>query len=85
VLLAFMPAEKLFLIDAATFAVSATAFAWLGRRAALHEACERSPSAAFATIDGIQARSSGRFCHSAMPSITLSVIVLMVVLETSAP
>jgi hypothetical protein len=35
VLLAFMPAEKLFLIDAATFAVSATAFAWLGRRAAL--------------------------------------------------
>lgn len=31
VLLAFLPAEKLFLLDAATFAVSAAAFAWLGR------------------------------------------------------
>jgi len=30
-LLAFMPAEKLFLADAVTFAVSAAAFAWLGR------------------------------------------------------
>ncbi|WP_238783406.1 MFS transporter [Streptomyces monomycini] len=34
VLLAFLPAEQLFLIDAATFAVSAIAFAWLGRTAA---------------------------------------------------
>lgn len=34
VLLAFLPAEQLFLIDAATFAVSAVAFAWLGRTAA---------------------------------------------------
>ncbi|MGJ5894511.1 MFS transporter [Streptomyces niveiscabiei] len=34
VLLAFMPAEELFLLDAVTFAVSATAFAWLGRTAA---------------------------------------------------
>ncbi|GAV42511.1 MFS transporter [Streptomyces acidiscabies] len=34
VLLAFMPAERLFLLDAATFAVSATAFAWLGRTTA---------------------------------------------------
>lgn len=32
-LLAFMPAERLFLVDAATFAVSAAAFAWLGRTA----------------------------------------------------
>ncbi|MGW0531128.1 hypothetical protein [Streptomyces sp. NPDC003032] len=31
VLLTFMPAEKLFPLDAATFAVSAVAFAWLGR------------------------------------------------------
>lgn len=31
VLLALWPAEKLFLVDAATFAVSALAFAWLGR------------------------------------------------------
>ncbi|WP_234391896.1 hypothetical protein [Streptomyces sp. WM6378] len=31
VLLAFMPAEKLFLVDASTFMVSAGAFAWLGR------------------------------------------------------
>jgi len=29
--------------------------------------------------------SSGRFCHSAIPSITRSVIVVMVCLETSAP
>ncbi|MEU4199193.1 MFS transporter [Streptomyces sp. NPDC026294] len=34
VLLAVLPAEELFLIDAATFAVSAVAFAWLGRTAA---------------------------------------------------
>ncbi|MEV7192326.1 MFS transporter [Streptomyces sp. NPDC093510] len=34
VLLAFMPAEKLFLLDASTFAVSAVAFAWLGRHMA---------------------------------------------------
>jgi hypothetical protein len=30
-------------------------------------------------------RSSGRFCHSAMPSITLSVIVEMVCFDTSVP
>jgi len=29
--------------------------------------------------------SSGRFCHSAMPSITRSVIVEIVCLDTSAP
>ncbi len=29
--------------------------------------------------------SSGRFCHSAMPSITLSVMVKMVCRDTSAP
>ncbi|MEU7148626.1 MFS transporter [Streptomyces sp. NPDC045456] len=33
-LLPFLPAEQLFLIDAATFTVSAVAFAWLGRTAA---------------------------------------------------
>lgn len=33
-LLAFMPAEKLFLVDAVTFAVSAAAFVWLGRTVA---------------------------------------------------
>ncbi|MFF0741554.1 MFS transporter [Streptomyces sp. NPDC004111] len=33
VLLAVLPAEKLFLVDAATFAVSAVAFGWLGRGA----------------------------------------------------
>ncbi|MEU7226116.1 MFS transporter [Streptomyces chrestomyceticus] len=34
VLLALLPTEQLFLVDAATFAVSAVAFAWLGRTAA---------------------------------------------------
>ncbi|KPI09460.1 protein of unknown function DUF894 DitE [Actinobacteria bacterium OK074] len=34
VLLAFMPAEKLFLVDAVTFAVSTAAFVWLGRAVA---------------------------------------------------
>ena len=32
VLLVWMPAEQLFLLDAATFVVSGAAFAWLGRR-----------------------------------------------------
>ncbi|MFD4634850.1 MFS transporter [Streptomyces sp. NPDC058284] len=44
VLLAFMPAEKLFLLDAATFAVSAVAFAWLGRHMAPQpERAEKTP------------------------------------------
>ena len=30
-------------------------------------------------------RSKGRFCHSAIPSSTLSVIVLIVVFDTSLP
>lgn len=32
-----------------------------------------------------QTASSGRFCHSAMPSSTLSVIVEIVCRDTSAP
>ncbi|SCE07901.1 hypothetical protein GA0115245_14745 [Streptomyces sp. di188] len=32
-----------------------------------------------------QTASRGRFCHSAMPSMTLSVIVEIVWRETSAP
>jgi hypothetical protein len=43
------------------------------------------PFPTFATIVGTQARSRGRFCHSAMPSMTLSVIVEIVCRETSAP
>ncbi|WP_327359531.1 MFS transporter [Streptomyces sp. NBC_01304] len=44
VLLAFLPAQKLFLVDAATFAVSALAFAWLGRTAAPLLASTASPT-----------------------------------------
>ncbi|MEX3104974.1 MFS transporter [Streptomyces sp. ST1020] len=43
VLLTFLPAEKLFLLDAATFAVSATAFAWLGRTTATRPAPAAKP------------------------------------------
>lgn len=44
VLLAFMPAEKLFLLDAATFAVSTLAFLWLGRAVApWHTTAATSP------------------------------------------
>jgi hypothetical protein len=43
------------------------------------------PFPTIATIVGTQARSRGRFRHSAMPSMTLSVIVEIVCRETSAP
>ncbi|MFI6475953.1 MFS transporter [Streptomyces sp. NPDC050516] len=45
VLLAFLPAEKLFLVDAVSFMVSAGAFAWLGRTVTAGLAPEaKSPS-----------------------------------------
>ncbi|MBB4891230.1 hypothetical protein FHS39_000230 [Streptomyces olivoverticillatus] len=50
VLLAFVAAEDLFLVDAATFAVSALAFAWLGRAL---------PQAARIRVPGGAARPAG--------------------------
>lgn len=51
----------------------------------LFDVLARDQADALAITDRTQAESSGRFCHSCIPSSPLSLIVKMVVLETSAP